>query len=89
MDPFTQSLQNWQISDATVAAAKATLTGLLFVSLSLHRDRLKGENTAYTLRIAHHTFGDFLVVLMICWAGTPGYTDHIMHRKDRSCLLKK
>jgi|WetSurSiteA1Bulk_404760.scaffolds.fasta_scaffold09391_2 hypothetical protein len=73
MDSFTHSLQNWQISNAIVAVATATLTGLLFVSLTLHRDRQKGENAPYTLRIARNTFGDFLNALVICWAGSTGY----------------
>jgi hypothetical protein len=73
MDPLTQSLQNWQISDVTVAAATATLIGLPFISLSLHRDRLNGENAPHTLRIARNTFGEFLNMLMICWAGSTGY----------------
>lgn len=34
MNDFLNSLQSWQIFYATVAAASATLTGLLFVSLS-------------------------------------------------------
>ncbi len=62
---FKQSLQNWQVFFTSVAAAAATLTGLLFVSLSLNRDRLKGDQAAKTLSIARITFGDFLYVLMI------------------------
>src|SRR5512136_3126671 len=65
MDNFHQSLQAWQVFYATVAAASATLTGLLFVSLSLNRDRLKGARAHITLGTARRTFGDFLYVLMI------------------------
>jgi hypothetical protein len=65
MDSFIASLQSWQLFFATVAAASATLTGLLFVSLSLNRDRLKGEQAHKTILTARQTFGDFLYVLMI------------------------
>src|SRR5512136_127715 len=65
MDAFHQSLQAWQVFYATVAAASATLTGLLFVSLSLNRERLKGVRAQVTLATARRTFGDFLYVLMI------------------------
>ena len=41
MEIFQASIQSWQVFYATVAAVSATLTGLLFVSLSLNRDRLK------------------------------------------------
>ncbi len=65
MSVFKESLQSWQVFYATVAAAAATLTGLLFVSLSLNRERLRGEKAALTSAIARQTFGDFLYVLMI------------------------
>jgi uncharacterized paraquat-inducible protein A len=48
-----------------VATAAATLTGLLFVSLSFNFERLQGENSHVTLMIARNTFADFLYVLMI------------------------
>jgi hypothetical protein len=65
METFLKSLQSWQLFFATVAAATATLTGLLFVSLSLNRERLKGERARIVLAIARRTFSDFLYVLMI------------------------
>ncbi len=65
MNDFLESLQSWQLFYATVGAASATLTGLLFVSLSLNRERLKGRNAEKTKGIARQTFGDFLYVLMI------------------------
>jgi hypothetical protein len=65
MDAFQQSLQSWQMFYATVSAASATLTGLLFVSLSLNRERLKGARAHIVLPTARRTFGDFLYVLMI------------------------
>ena len=65
MDVFKQSLQNWQFFFASVATASATLTGLLFVSLSLNRIRWSGDRSHPILRIARNTFADFLYVLMI------------------------
>ena len=65
MDSFTANLQTWQLFYATVATVAATLTGLLFVSLSLNRERLKGPRAADVISIARNTFGDFLYVLMI------------------------
>jgi hypothetical protein len=65
MNQFLASIQSWQVFYATVAAATATLTGLLFVSLSLNRDRLKGQRAQSVIALARRTFGDFLYVLMI------------------------
>jgi hypothetical protein len=65
MNEFLSSLQSWQLFFATVAAASATLTGLLFVSLSLNRDRLSGKRSHIILASARLTFSDFLYVLMI------------------------
>jgi hypothetical protein len=65
MDEFTQTILSWQFFFTAVATAAATLTGLLFVSLSISRDRLKGEKGELTLSIARNSFGDFLLVLMI------------------------
>jgi hypothetical protein len=65
MDEFTQTLLSWQLFYTAVATAAATLTGLLFVSLSLNREKLKDEPSNLTLSIARNSFGDFLLVLMI------------------------
>ncbi len=65
MPTFQQVIQSWQIFYSTVAAAAATLTGLLFVSLSLNRDRLKGKAGRTTTDVARRTFGDFLYVIML------------------------
>ncbi len=65
MSEFSSSLLSWQLFFATVAAASATLTGLLFVSLSLNRERLTGQRAHLVLTSARRTFSDFLHVLMI------------------------
>jgi len=56
MDIFKLTLQSWQFFFTAVATASATLTGLLFVSLSLNRERLRGEKAHLTLSIARNYF---------------------------------
>jgi hypothetical protein len=58
-------LKEWQIFFSTVAAATATLTGLLFVSLSINIDRFRKKKNVELMRTARGAFGDFLYVLMI------------------------
>jgi hypothetical protein len=65
MEGFHDILQSWQSFYATVAAVAATLTGLLFVSLSLNRERLRGSRAPEVVAMARWTFGDFLYVLML------------------------
>jgi hypothetical protein len=65
MDEFTQALSGWQLFYATVATSAATLTGLLFVALSINLEKLKGADGARRLRVARRSFGDFLYTLMI------------------------
>jgi hypothetical protein len=50
---------------STVALASVTLAGLLFVSLSIHRELIQGRQDAILLRLARGSFGDFLYVLML------------------------
>jgi hypothetical protein len=65
MNGFNEVLKEWQIFYATVAAASATLTGLLFVALSINVERFKKKEAENQMRIARRAFGDFLYVLMI------------------------
>jgi len=65
MNSLSEYLREWQPFFSTVATASATLTGLLFVSLSLNRNLLVGPEGERQLRLARHTFGDFLYVLTI------------------------
>jgi len=60
---FVRRLAEWQPFYSTVAAAAATLTGLLFVSLSINRDKLAAKENRVFLRIAMRSFGDYLFVL--------------------------
>jgi hypothetical protein len=65
LDTFTQQLREWQLFYSTVALASVTLAGLLFVSLSLHHESIKGRQDARKLTLARGSFGDFLYLLMI------------------------
>lgn len=65
MESFVAQLQSWQVFYSTVAAASATLTGLLFVSLSLSRERLRDNTASGALATARRSFGNFLYVLML------------------------
>lgn len=65
MKSFTEILHDWQAFYATVAAACATLTGLLFVALSLNVDILRRHENADLMAVARQTFTEFLLVLMV------------------------
>jgi hypothetical protein len=65
LDTFTEQLREWQLFYSTVALASVTLAGLLFVSLSLHHESIKGRKDARKLTLARGSFGDFLYLLMI------------------------
>lgn len=65
MDPFIERLQTWQPFYATVAAVCATLTGLLFVALSMNVDILRRAENREGLWLARQTFSEFLLVLMV------------------------
>ncbi len=65
MQDFAQQIAAWQPYFATLAAACATLVGLLFVALSLQTGILRDEGKTNLHRLAHHTFGDFVQVLFI------------------------
>jgi hypothetical protein len=64
MDPFIESVEQWNVFYATLATACAALVGLLFVALSLNMETLSREENAGLMRVARKTFGDFLLVFM-------------------------
>jgi hypothetical protein len=64
MDAFEAYLRDWQVFYATLAAACATLVGLLFLAFTLRAESLNRRENAWQLRIARKSFGDFLLVLM-------------------------
>jgi hypothetical protein len=65
VETFTAQLREWQLFYSTVALASVTLAGLLFVSLSLHHEVIKGDRDGRMLRLARGSFGDFLYLLML------------------------
>lgn len=58
-------MTEWQPFYATVAAVVATLTGLLFVGLSLNRERLAADENRGYRRLALRSFEDYLFVLAV------------------------
>jgi len=62
---FDEHILRWQPFFTTVAAASATLVGLLFVSLSINREKIAGESNRALSRLAWRAFSDFLLVLLI------------------------
>lgn len=65
MKPFTEILRDWQMFYATVAAACATLTGLLFVALTLNADILRRAENAHFVDMARQAFSEFILVLIV------------------------
>lgn len=65
MNSFPDVLKEWQFFYSTVAAASATLTGLLFVAVSINAEKLTTSQNANRMRSARGAFGDFLYVIMI------------------------
>jgi hypothetical protein len=62
---FDEHILQWQPFFTTVASVSATLVGLLFVSLSLNREKIAGESNRVLLRLARRSFSDFLFVVLI------------------------
>jgi hypothetical protein len=62
---FEQQIVQWQTFFTTVATVAATLVGLLFVSLSINREKITAEANRVLLRIAQRSFSDFIIVLLI------------------------
>lgn len=65
MDPFIEQIRIWQPFYATVAAACSTLTGLLFVALSMNMNILRRAENSERMWLARQTFSEFLLVLMV------------------------
>ena len=62
---FDQQIVLWQPFFTTVATVAATLVGLLFVSLSLNREKIAAKANRVLLRLAERSFSDFIIVLLI------------------------
>jgi len=62
---FENMVTLWQPFFTTIATVSATLVGLLFVSLSINREKITSGPNDELLRLAKRSFGDFLLVLLI------------------------
>jgi hypothetical protein len=60
-----QAMNEWQSAYSTIAEVAATLSGLLFVSLSVKLNAASNEEREWVLVIAKRSFLDFLAVLGI------------------------
>jgi hypothetical protein len=56
-------MSEWQSAYSTIAEVAATLSGLLFVSLSLKLNTVSSEERSWMLVVAKRSFLDFLAVL--------------------------
>ncbi len=65
MDQFAHQVETWQPFYATVAAASATLVGLLFVSLSINLERFRKLQDTRMLRRSRQAFSSFIYILAI------------------------
>ncbi len=65
MESFNDLLVRWQPFFTAVAGVAATLVGLLFVALSINRDKVAAQKSRVWLRAAERSFGDLLYVLFI------------------------
>jgi hypothetical protein len=58
-------MNNWLVAFGTIGEVAATLTGLLFVSLSMKLNTASSEERQWMLFVAKRSFLDFLAVLVI------------------------
>jgi ABC-type phosphate/phosphonate transport system permease subunit len=58
-------MNDWQAGYTTIAEVAATLTGLLFVSVSVKLNSASDEERRWMLMVAKRSFYDFLAVLAI------------------------
>jgi lipoprotein signal peptidase len=58
-------MDGWQTAYSTIAEVAATLTGLLFVALSLRLNTASSDRREWMLQVARRSFFDFLAVLVI------------------------
>lgn len=65
MNNFAQVVQEWQTFYATIAAASATLVGLLFVGLAISPNTLTQSNTRGIQLMARETFSSFVYVIAV------------------------
>jgi hypothetical protein len=62
---FDDQILKWQPFFTTVATLAGTLVGLLFISLSLTRDKIMTNPKGVMFRLARRSFADFMYVVLI------------------------
>ena len=62
---FDDQILKWQPFFTTVATLAGTLVGLLFISLSLTRDKIITNRMGLMFRLARRSFADFLHVVLV------------------------
>ena len=67
IEPFQHALERWHDFYLLAGTAAATLMGLLFVSLSIHLEKIVAEGGAHLEAISREAFASFIIVL----AGIP------------------
>ncbi|MDB6125852.1 MAG: hypothetical protein JWQ71_4845 [Pedosphaera sp.] len=65
MESFNDLITRWQPFFSAVAGVAATLAGLLFVSLSINREKITAQENRKLLRLAQRSFADYLYALFI------------------------
>ncbi|EEF58035.1 hypothetical protein [Pedosphaera parvula] len=65
MESFNDLITRWQPFFSAVAGVTATLAGLLFVSLSINREKITAQENRKLLRLAQRSFADYLYALFI------------------------
>lgn len=65
MESFNDQITRWQPFFSTIVGATATLAGLLFVSLSINREKITAQENRNLLRLAQRSFADYMFALFI------------------------
>ena len=62
---LTDLTKQWQPFYSVLGGATATLVGLLFISLSMHSERIHKDENSHFLRLARQTFSTYLMLLLL------------------------
>ncbi len=65
LEAFQHAVDRWHDFYLLAGTAAATLMGLLFVSLSIHLEKVVGEGGSHLEAISREAFGSFIIVLAL------------------------